>query len=35
MSGNGRPTSPLTRTWDDVGRETWAVYADATEGSVP
>jgi len=34
-SGNGRPTSPLTRTWDDVGRETWAVYADATEGSVP
>ena len=34
-SGNGRPTSPLDRTWADVGRETWAVYADATEGSVP
>jgi glycosyltransferase involved in cell wall biosynthesis len=29
-SGNGRPTSPLQRTWDDVARETWAVYADAT-----
>jgi glycosyltransferase involved in cell wall biosynthesis len=28
-SGNGRPTSPLTRTWDDVGRETWAVYEAA------
>jgi glycosyltransferase involved in cell wall biosynthesis len=26
---DGRPTSPLTRTWDDVARETWAVYADA------
>jgi len=29
-SGNGRPTSPLQRTWDDVARETWAVYAEAT-----
>jgi glycosyltransferase involved in cell wall biosynthesis len=29
-SGNGRPTTPLTRTWDDVGRETWAVYEAAS-----
>jgi glycosyltransferase involved in cell wall biosynthesis len=28
-SVNGRPTTPLTRTWDDVGRETWAVYEAA------
>jgi glycosyltransferase involved in cell wall biosynthesis len=27
---NGRPTSPLDRTWDDVARETWAVYEAAT-----
>jgi glycosyltransferase involved in cell wall biosynthesis len=26
---NGRPTEPLTRTWEDVGRETWAVYESA------
>jgi glycosyltransferase involved in cell wall biosynthesis len=26
---NGRPTRPLERTWEDVGRETWAVYAAA------
>jgi glycosyltransferase involved in cell wall biosynthesis len=25
----GRPPEPLTRTWEDVGRETWAVYAAA------
>ena len=31
-TGNGRPTTPLTRTWDDVGRETWAVYAAAASG---
>lgn len=29
-AGNGRPTTPLTRTWDDVGRETWAVYEAAS-----
>jgi glycosyltransferase involved in cell wall biosynthesis len=29
---NGRPTSPLTRTWEDVARETWAVYAAAAAG---
>ena len=29
-SVNGRPTSPLERTWEDVARETWAVYAEAT-----
>jgi glycosyltransferase involved in cell wall biosynthesis len=29
---NGRPTSPLDRTWEDVARETWAVYADALAG---
>jgi glycosyltransferase involved in cell wall biosynthesis len=28
-SVNGRPVEPLTRTWDDVGRETWAVYESA------
>jgi glycosyltransferase involved in cell wall biosynthesis len=28
-SVNGRPTEPLDRTWEDVGRETWAVYAAA------
>jgi glycosyltransferase involved in cell wall biosynthesis len=27
--------APLDRTWDDVARETWAVYAGATEGTVP
>lgn len=32
-SGNGRPTTPLTRTWDDVGRETWAVYEAAAFAS--
>ncbi len=31
-SVNGRPTSPLERTWEDVARETWAVYAAATAG---
>jgi glycosyltransferase involved in cell wall biosynthesis len=33
-SVNGRPTSPLNRTWDDVGRETWAVYAAACDKRV-
>ena len=28
-SVNGRPTSPLDRTWEDVARETWAVYEAA------
>ena len=28
-SVNGAPVRPLERTWDDVARETWAVYADA------
>jgi len=26
---NGEVTRPLERTWEDVARETWAVYADA------
>ena len=26
---DGAPVVPLERTWDDVARETWAVYADA------
>jgi alpha-1,3-rhamnosyl/mannosyltransferase len=26
---NGVPVRPLERTWEDVARETWAVYADA------
>ena len=26
---NGAPVRPLERTWDDVARDTWAVYADA------
>ena len=26
---NGVPIRPLERTWEDVARETWAVYADA------
>ena len=29
---NGAPARPLERTWEDVGRETWAVYADAIRG---
>jgi len=29
---NGAPTYPLDRTWEDVARETWAVYADAVTG---
>jgi glycosyltransferase involved in cell wall biosynthesis len=28
-STNGSAVRPLERTWEDVGRETWAVYADA------
>jgi glycosyltransferase involved in cell wall biosynthesis len=31
-SVNGRPVEPLARTWDDVGRETWAVYESAAGG---
>src|SRR5207247_4397040 len=26
---NGRAPAPLDRTWEDVARETWAVYAAA------
>jgi glycosyltransferase involved in cell wall biosynthesis len=30
---DGRPTSPLARTWEDAARETWNVYAGALSSS--